>query len=170
MQLPIWQPFINEWHTFTVFLIFIFILIGISEVARSILQWSPESSRKLVHIIVGTLVSACPFIFKSNIPPVALAGIFIFVNALALNTDRFKGMHSTDRFSYGTVYFPIAFLILALFWWEKPITLILSMLIMTFSDTIAAVIGERTSHPRNFKIWDDIKSVCLLYTSDAADE
>jgi uncharacterized protein (TIGR00297 family) len=163
MQLPIWQPFINEWYTFALFLLFIFILIGISEVARSMLQWSPESSRKLVHLIVGTLVSACPFIFKSNIPPVFLAGVFIFVNALALKTKKFKGMHSTDRASYGTVYFPIAFLILALFWWEKPITLILSMLIMTFSDTIAAVIGERTPQPRNFRIWDDIKSIegCL---------
>ena len=68
-------------------------------------------------------------------------------------------MHSTDRLSYGTVYFPIAFLVLALFWWEKPITLILSMLIMTFSDTIAAVIGERTIQPRQFQIWEDIKSV-----------
>ena len=163
MQLPIWQPFINEWYTFALFLLFIFILIGISEFAQSMLRWNPEFSRKLVHLVVGTMVSACPFIFKSNIPPIVLAGIFIFINALALKTDKFKGIHSTDRFSYGTVYFPIAFLILALFWWEKPITLILSMLIMTFSDTIAAVIGERTTQPRQFRIWEDIKSVegCL---------
>ena len=163
MQLPIWQPFIDEWYTFTFFLLFIFILIGISEFTQSILRWNPEFSRKLVHLVVGTIVSACPFIFKSNIPPILLAGIFIFINALALKTDKFKGIHSTDRFSYGTVYFPISFLILALFWWEKPITLILSMLIMTFSDTIAAVIGERTPQPRNFRIWDDIKSIegCL---------
>jgi len=159
MELPIWQPFINEWYTFAIFIIFIFILIGISDFARSILRWSPESSRKLVHLIVGTLVSACPFIFKSHIPPVVLAFIFIIINALALKTALFKGMHSTDRLSYGTVYFPIAFLVLALFWWEKPITLILSMLIMTFSDTIAAVIGERTTQPRQFQIWEDIKSV-----------
>ena len=57
------------------------------------------------------------------------------------------------------MYFPIAILILALFWWEKPITLVLSILIMTFSDTLAAVIGERTRQPRHFRIWDDIKSV-----------
>ena len=163
MQLPIWQPFINEWYTFALFLMFIFILIGISEVARSMLQWSPESSRKLVHLIVGTLVSACPFIFKSNIPPVFLAGVFIFVNALALKTEKFKGIHSTDRVSYGTVYFPIAFLILALFWWDKPITLILSIMIMTYSDTIAAVTGELVHRPRKFQVWDDTKSVegCL---------
>ena len=30
---------------------------------------------------------------------------------------------------------------------------------MTFSDTIAAVIGERTTQPRQFKIWDDTKSI-----------
>ena len=131
MQLPIWQPFIDEWYTFALFLLFIFILIGISEFTQSIPRWNPEFSRKLVHLVVGTMVSACPFIFKSNIPPILLAGIFIFINALALKTDKFKGIHSTDRFSYGTVYFPIAFLILALFWWEKPITLILSMLILS---------------------------------------
>ncbi|MEC8838561.1 MAG: DUF92 domain-containing protein, partial [Candidatus Neomarinimicrobiota bacterium] len=61
--------------------------------------------------------------------------------------------------SYGTVYFPLAFLILAAFWWEKPITLVLSILIMTFSDTIAAMVGERTKHPRQFKLWVDIKSI-----------
>jgi uncharacterized protein (TIGR00297 family) len=34
---------------------------------------------------------------------------------------------------------------------------------MTFSDTIAAVIGERTTQTRQFRIWEDIKSVegCL---------
>jgi len=163
MQLPIWQPFINEWYTFALFVLLIFIVIGISELAQSMLRWNYEFTRKLVHLFVGTIVSTCPLIFKSNIVPIFLASIFIFINALALKTDKFKGIHSTDRFSYGTVYFPIAFLILALFWWEKPITLILSMLIMTFSDTIAAVIGDRTSQPRQFQIWEDIKSVegCL---------
>ena len=159
MHLPIWQPFANEWNTFFLFLITIFLLIGISEVARLYLSWKPESTRKLVHIIVGTLVSICPFIFESKFPPISLAIIFIVINAIALKNKTFKGMHSTERVSYGTVYFPFAFLILAAFWWEKPITLVLSILIMTFSDTIAAVIGERTTQPRQFKIWDDTKSI-----------
>ena len=68
MHLPIWQPFTNEWNTFFLFLITIFLLIGISEVARLYLSWKSESTRKLVHIIVGTLVSICPFIFESKFP------------------------------------------------------------------------------------------------------
>ena len=159
MNLPIWKPFANEWNTFFLFLITIFFLIIISESARSYLRWKPESSRKLVHIIVGILVSICPFIFISKFPPITLAVIFIIINAIALKNKTFKGMHSTDRISYGTVYFPFAFLILAIFWWEKPITLVLSILIMTFSDTIAAIIGERTTHPRQFKLWVDVKSI-----------
>ena len=111
MQLPIWQPFINEWYTFALFVLLIFIVIGISELAQSMLRWNYEFTRKLVHLFVGTIVSTCPLIFKSNIVPIFLASIFIFINALALKTDKFKGIHSTDRFSYGTVYFPIAFLI-----------------------------------------------------------
>ena len=159
MHLPIWKPFTNEWMTFLLFLITIFLLIGISELSRKYLRWKPESSRKLVHVIVGTLVSICPFIFESNFPPLTLAIVFIIINALALKYETFKGMHSTERVSYGTIYFPFAFLILAAFWWEKPITLVLSILIMTFSDTIAATIGERTVNSRQFKIWKDTKSI-----------
>ena len=97
MHLPIWKPFTNEWMTFLLFLITIFLLIGISELSRKYLRWKPESSRKLVHVIVGTLVSICPFIFESNLPPLTLAIVFIIINALALKYETFKGMHSTER-------------------------------------------------------------------------
>ena len=90
MHLPIWKPFTNEWMTFLLFLITIFLLIGISELSRKYLRWKPESSRKLVHVIVGTLVSICPFIFESNFPPLTLAIFFIIINALALKYETFK--------------------------------------------------------------------------------
>ena len=86
MHLPIWQPFTNEWNTFFLFLITIFLLIGISEVARLYLSWKPESTRKLVHIIVGTLVSICPFIFESKFPPISLAIISVSYTHLTLPT------------------------------------------------------------------------------------
>ncbi|HIA23886.1 MAG TPA: hypothetical protein EYN76_05765, partial [Candidatus Marinimicrobia bacterium] len=131
MEMPLFQHFENEWITFGVFFVFIFFLIGIAEFVRSKLKWGPEASRKMVHVIVGIMVACCPLIFRSNIQPITLAAIFIVVNATALNIDAFKGMHDTKRKTFGTVYFPIAFLILAAFFWEKPITLILSMLVMT---------------------------------------
>ena len=159
MEMPLFQHFENEWITFGVFFVFIFFLIGIAEFVRSKLKWGPETSRKMVHVIVGIMVACCPLIFRSNIQPITLAAIFIVVNATALNIDAFKGMHDTKRKTFGTVYFPIAFLILAAFFWEKPITLILSMLVMTFSDTLASFVGEHEKKPLKFRLWVDEKSL-----------
>jgi uncharacterized membrane protein SirB2 len=77
MELPLFNPFENEWFTFGVFFIAIFILIGAAEFFRSKLKWSSEASRKMVHVIVGLMVTLCPLIFNSNLQPITLAAIFI---------------------------------------------------------------------------------------------
>ena len=153
------QLFSNEWIKFVAFFIAIFILIGIAEFFRSKLKWRPEASRKLVHVIVGLVVSISPLIFTSNIQPMTLAGIFIVVNSFTLKSNAFKSMHTAERTTYGTVYFPFAFLVLAAFYWEKPITLILSMLVMTISDTLATYTGEREKLPIKFRLWNDQKTL-----------
>jgi len=159
MELPIFHPFDNEWLTFGAFFIGIFLLIGISEFVRTSLKWGSETSRKMVHVIVGIMVSTCPLIFSSNVQPITLATIFIVVNAAAMKHETFKGMHDTSRTTYGTIYFPISFFILGAFFWDKPITLILSMLVMTFADTLASFVGEREKHPLKFRLWKDEKSL-----------
>ena len=159
MNLPIFQPFVNEWMTFGFFFIGILVLVGSAEFMLSKLNVHPESSRKFVHVLVGILVATCPFIFKSNLQPMSLAAIFMVVNAISLKSESLKGMHSTDRKTYGTVYFPISFLILAAFFWEKPITLILSMLVMALADTTAGIAGSKSEQPRRFTLWKDSKSL-----------
>ena len=89
----------------------------------------------------------------------ALAVIFMMVNAISLKSESLKGMHSTGRKTYGTVYFPISFLILAAIFWEKPITLILSMLVMAIADTVAGMAGSKAKEPRRFTLWKDSKSL-----------
>ena len=86
-MLPIISPFPNEWITFVVFLLGIFGLIGLSELARTKLNWTPEASRKFVHVLVGMIVLMSPFLFINNGPPVALAIIFIAVNLVAVNSE-----------------------------------------------------------------------------------
>ena len=156
---PILSPFQNEWITFLAFLAGIFFLIGLSEIARSKLKWTPEASRKFVHVLVGVLVMFSPFLFVSNLPPIVLAAIFIVVNAVALKSKKFEGMHATDRVSYGTVYFPAAYLLLCLFWWEQPVVFEISLLLMTFADTAAAVAGGRAKSPESYTVWRDTKTV-----------
>jgi len=159
MKLPFFYPFENTWFTFGAFFVAIFILIGIAEFLRSQFKWGPEASRKMVHVIVGLMVTLCPLIFTSNLQPMTLAAIFIVVNTITLKSNAFKSMHATERTTYGTVYFPFAFLIMAAFFWEKPITLILSMLVMTLADTLASIVGEHEKHPFKFSLWNDEKSL-----------
>ncbi|MFQ6676811.1 MAG: DUF92 domain-containing protein [Fidelibacterota bacterium] len=159
MKLPLYHPFSNEWITFCAFFMAIFLLIGITGFIRSRLKWNPEASRKMVHVIIGLMTTTCPFIFTSNIQPMTLAIIFIVVNAFTLNSNQFKSMHATERTTYGTVYFPFAFLLLVTFWWEKPITLVLSMLVMTISDTVASYTGKHEKLPLKFRLWRDEKSL-----------
>jgi uncharacterized protein (TIGR00297 family) len=149
----------NEWIAFLVFFIIITFFIGLAEIARKVLKLSPEFSRKFVHVMVGILVSLAPFFLQSSTPVILLGVIFTILNYVALKKDSLKGMHTTERVSFGTVYFPIAFTLLVIMFWDRNIVLfIVAMLILAFSDTAATVIGERINSKHKFILWYDKKS------------
>jgi len=156
---PIFFDLPNEWIAFLVFFSIIIFFIGIAEVARSVLKLSPELSRKFVHVMVGILVSLAPFFLQSKIPVILLGIIFTILNYVALRKDSLKGMHTTERVSFGTVYFPIAFTLLVIMFWDRNIVLfIVAMLVLAFSDTAATVVGERINSKHKFILWHDKKS------------
>mgnify|MGYP001320664535 FL=1 len=158
-MLPIISPFRNDWISFIVLFFGIIGLIGLSELIRIKLGWKPEVNRKLVHVLVGSMALTSPFIFVSNIPPTILGLIFLLINLFAIKTKFLEGIHSTKRKTYGTVYFPLAYVLLCIFWWDRQITFQISLLILTFADTTAALIGENFESPHLFQPWRDKKSI-----------
>jgi len=109
--------------------------------------------------MVGILVSLAPFFLRTQLPVIFLGLIFTVLNGVALKKDSLKGMHTTQRVSFGTVYFPIAFTLLVILFWDRNLVIfIVSMLILAFADTAATVIGERVHAPRKFILWHDQKS------------
>ena len=120
MTFPYWIPFENEWWTFLSFLFLILGIVGISDFTQKQDWISPDANRKWVHFLVGIFVCISPLIFSTNLWPITLSIIFIFLNGYALRKELFKGIHSQDRLSHGTVYFPIAYLIMVLFFWNYP--------------------------------------------------
>jgi uncharacterized protein (TIGR00297 family) len=153
------KAFLNDWSLMVLYLIGIIIVIGLSELSRKLFNWTPSTNRKIVHIMIGLIVSISPLIFRSNYPAIMLAIIFSVLNLLALKFGLLQGMHSISRKSFGTIYFPLAFLILSIFWWNRPITIVVAMSLMTFADTFAAVAGEKIRNVRNYVIWTDKKSI-----------
>lgn len=150
----------QDWLCFVYFVCGLFGFIAFAEWSRAKLGWSPELNRKLVHILVGTLVFFTPFFFTSNRPLIWMAVLFIAINYLSVRADKLKGMHGTERTSYGTVFYPLTFLILAITCWQNhKVVLMLAMLILALPDALAAIVGENIKKPRTYQLTSEKKSV-----------
>ncbi len=150
----------SEWGILIIFFLIITSFLGLADFLLKKLNIHQHTTRRIVHILVGILVVTTPFIFEKSIQTIVLSIIFIIINFLSLKKEKFKGMNDTQRISYGTVYFPVSFAILILWFWEKdPTILITAMLVMTFGDPIASWVGESVKKPKMFKVLSDNKSV-----------
>lgn len=153
-------PLPEDWLSFLVVLSGIGLFIVLAELMRKKLGASSETTRKLLHIAVGIVTSFTPRIFVSGIPALLLAVIFIFVNGFALRSRKLESMHGTERRSYGTVWFPVAYLVLVLLFWDcEPAILVMSMLVLAFGDSAAALAGEKNRSATKYNLTGDTKSL-----------
>lgn len=137
----------------------IVLLIGLSEALRRWMNWSEEFNRKLVHILVGVLMFFIPILLQTSLPMVLIAAFFTISNFVALQKGLLKGMHGA-RHSYGTVYYPLSFLILVLLCWPNHVIIIIaSMMVLALGDAAAAIVGESIAHPREYVLIEDRKSL-----------
>lgn len=134
-------------------------LLALSEWVAARTQMPPEDSRQLVHVVVGVFIFLCRFLFEEPFYPLITGLLFILVNLVTLRTGRFKSMHATDRVSYGTIYYPLTFVILiSLFWHRDPVALQVAILLLAFADPLAAWVGQRCGRI-SFTLWRDPKTV-----------
>lgn len=150
----------SDWGLFIVFTSAILLILALASTLLALLRIHPHHTRRLVHILVGCLVCASPFIFTSRVPVLTLTLLFTVANILAIRFNLIKSIHETDRISYGTVYFPVSFFILVFWFWDKdPAILLSAMLIMAFADPVASWVGESRKNPLLFKILSEKKSL-----------
>ncbi|MBN1480976.1 DUF92 domain-containing protein [candidate division KSB1 bacterium] len=145
---------------FILFAILLLVIVTLSELIRRLFKWSPEATRKLVHIVVGIVVATTPFVLHSMWPMVFLGVLFTAIDFIAVRRGLFPGMHGTARHTYGTVFYPISFVILTVTLWNHhKLILVTSMLIMAISDAMAAIVGERAQKPLFLHFGPEKKSV-----------
>ena len=159
MQFIFWQTISPDWTYFILFLVTILCLVGISELLLKQNILSADASRIIIHCTVGMACSLSPFLFISKSPPILLGFIFLILNATALKLEKFKGIHSQERLSYGTIYFPLAYLVMVTFFWDFTHYFVISFSIMSIADPLATVVGKSVSKPIQTRIGDDKKSV-----------
>ncbi|MCH7575913.1 MAG: DUF92 domain-containing protein [Candidatus Marinimicrobia bacterium] len=119
---------------------------------------SPQTSRRLAHVTTGTILFYLPFVFQEPVYPIVAALAFALLNAVSIRFGKLRGIHAIDRPSYGTVYFPLAYALLAgLFWDSDPVALQIGVLLLTLADPIAGWAGQRWGR-QTYALWSETKS------------
>ena len=132
----------NDWLGFLISLVYIFLLIGLAEILRHRRGYSSDFTRKVIHIGVGMLVWALPFLFNEPwLFMVACAG-FMVLNFLDWRFGFFAAMSSSSRSNLGTVYFPLAAAVVAYVFWDNPPIMVAALMPLTWGDGLAPVIGK----------------------------
>ncbi|MFT3785603.1 MAG: hypothetical protein QM770_05490 [Tepidisphaeraceae bacterium] len=106
----------------------------------------PEWPRKLLHIGMGLLIAAFPWIFERAWPvsTLCIVGMFAllatrFVPALRQSIGQVTG--GVARVSLGEIYYPVAIAVLAPLAWKTPVLFVVPVLVLVLADALAALIG-----------------------------
>ncbi|MEI8194947.1 MAG: hypothetical protein WCI73_03460, partial [Phycisphaerae bacterium] len=104
----------------------------------------PEITRKLLHVGMGLVVLPFPWLFTSTWPVIVLAAAAIALLLAARFLPRLRSFHAitaVPRVSLGDVYFPLSVAILFGMAHQTPLLYGIPLLILTFADAVAALIG-----------------------------
>lgn len=130
-------------------------------VAYSLHRWKlvePEVIRKVVHIGTGNVIL---FAWWLQIPASVGIGCSILFSAVTLLSYRLPllpGINSVGRKSFGTFFYAVSIgLLIGMFWQTSPHLAVLGVLVMTWGDGFAALIGQRWGQ-HSYELWGNQKS------------
>ncbi|MDZ7265806.1 MAG: DUF92 domain-containing protein [candidate division KSB1 bacterium] len=150
----------GDWLIFALFLLGLSGLIGFANWMQRVHAVSAERTRKLVHVLSGVAVLLSPFLFATPVLLLVLAALFVLLNALALRTGRFAGIHATGRKTYGTVFYPLSFFLLTLLFWQREMTALwVGMSLLGIADFCAALAGGAAVQPIVLPLRSDRKTL-----------
>jgi phytol kinase len=119
------------------------LILLLGEGIHRALPHQPEIARKSVHFLSGLTALSFPYWIQSHWLVLLLASSFLAIVAVAKRKGMLKSIHGIGRKSYGALYFPLAVYGIFLLGHTRPVLYFIAILVMTVSDTLAALLGER---------------------------
>ena len=132
----------NDWIGLLISVVYIFGLIGIAEGLRQWRGFSNDFTRKVIHIGVGMLAWALPFLFSEPWLFILACLAFMILNFLDWRYGFFAAMSSSSRSNLGTVYFPLAAAVVAYVFWAYPPIMVAALMPLTWGDGLAPAAGK----------------------------
>ena len=122
-------------------------LIVFAALARHLALVTGEAARKIVHVGMGSICCTFPWLFMDKWPVWLLGGLaFATLLAIrllpALRTSAGSALHDVKRRSWGDLAFPLAVVGLWQFADGNTVLFIAPMLVLTFADATAAMVGS----------------------------
>ena len=147
------------------------LFIGVVMLAAKLFEKSgKEASRKFIHIMLSNWWIIAMVFFDNMWWAAALPAVFVVINYISLKKDVIKVMEREEddenKDSFGTVYYAISLLVLALITFSpivnNPLIGLCGIIVMGYGDGFAAVIGKAVDS-KEFKIGSSTKTVagCL---------
>lgn len=159
-----------EWNGILfVALIMISALITIKIIEKKA-NLSGELKRKLFHITMGIVVLTFPYLFH-NRNSVVIIGVISILMFIIMKHTKLKQsigsiLYSVDRESWGEIFFTVS--VVLIFYWSKgeKITYSIPILILTFADSVAALVGKKYGTNNLAQFNEDKKSIegsCMFF-------
>lgn len=148
----------TNWLGVLICVVYIFSAIGLAEGLRRTQGYSSDFTRKVIHISVGMLTWAVPFLFDSPWYYIAPCLAFAVLNFLDWRFGFVSAMSSSSQANLGTVYFPITTAIVTYIFWSQPPLLVAAMMPLTWGDGMAPIIG-RAYGKRKYTILGHTRSI-----------
>ena len=135
-----------EWKGIAFVVAILLISMLVIKIIDRKIKLNPEIKRKSFHITMGLVMLAFPYIFTSPISVFAVGAISLVTLVIIKNTKLKESLgevlYGVDRESLGEVFFAIS--VVLIFYLSKGDKILYSIpiLILTFADSTAAVIGK----------------------------
>lgn len=122
-----------------------------------------EIKRKLFHVTMGLVMLTFPYIFHS-ILSVGVLGCITLIILLLLRSTKLKNtlgtvIYSVERKSMGDIFFVISVFSIFCLSNGNAIMYSIPILILTFADTMAALVGKNYGKKNVAKLNEDAKSI-----------
>lgn len=132
-------------HTLVLAALFL-LLFATAEFLYYRLKIKVNNTRKIVHFGTGLLTLLFPVLLHNQGQVLFLCATFAIILIISKRFKLLKSIHSIDRFSYGSILYPLAVYccFCAYYYFNKNLIFFyLPVLILAICDPVAALIGTR---------------------------
>jgi phytol kinase len=134
------------------------IVVTIAESLRRFAHAQPEMVRKVVHIGTGNVILIAWWLKIPAWAGISASILFSLVTLLSFRLAILPDINNIGRKSLGTFFYAISIgVLISIFWQTHAYCAVIGVLVMTWGDGLAAIIGQRWGR-HLYKIWEMQKS------------